>query len=210
MHLKPLSWSLPLSCRWTPAVRSPHRYSSLWSVDKWQHYSLIHLWGFLRKCKYPQMSISVILKEKNLPGSAIVHKVHHLSLQLHGSLKEPFSCVNAPTANLTNFARYHILSLLYLICRLLWWTSCGRGRKRSVQRSTALLSIRQCDVKSCRRPLLEGLNVVVILLTTNHSTFHFPSLSLKLKVEDVEPVQWTHKHSLLACAVLLTAEVDTF
>lgn len=32
----------------------------------------------------------------------------------------------------------------------------------------------------------------------------------KLKAEDVEQAQWTQKHSLLACVVLLTAEVDTF
>lgn len=28
--------------------------------------------------------------------------------------------------NLTILARYHILSLLYLICLLLWWISCGK------------------------------------------------------------------------------------
>lgn len=31
-----------------------------------------------------------------------------------------------PAVDLTILARYHILSLLYLICRLLWWTSCSR------------------------------------------------------------------------------------
>lgn len=31
-----------------------------------------------------------------------------------------------PALDLTILARYHILSLLYLICLLLWWTSCSR------------------------------------------------------------------------------------
>lgn len=113
-----------------------------------------------------QMQISTHIhrfKRQNLTGSSIIYKVHHLSLQLHSSLMKPFICVNVPTPKLTSFARYHILSLLYLICRLLWWISCSRRRKSSVQRSTALLSISQCDVKTSRCPILEGPNVVVIL-----------------------------------------------
>lgn len=35
-----------------------------------------------------------------------------------------------PALDLTILARYHILSLLYLICCLLWWTSCSRQTER--------------------------------------------------------------------------------
>lgn len=129
MHLKPLSWSWPLSCRWTPAVRLPHRCSSLWSVDKWQKDFFS---PFLLSVQMQISTHNHCFKRQNLTGSSIIHKVHHLSLQLHGSLMKPFICVNVPSTKLTNFARYHILSLLYLICRLLWWISCSSGRKSSV------------------------------------------------------------------------------
>lgn len=66
---------------------------------------------------------------ENLFGSLIKSSIASAVCQQHlHQARKPF--VSADVL-LTIFARYHILSLLYLICLLLWWTSCRRERNRS-------------------------------------------------------------------------------
>lgn len=108
------------------------------------------------------------------------------------------------TVGLTILARYHILSLLYLICLLLWWISWRKGTPTYSDVCTNKSSVETLQIHNISRqrhsPLVCGAHLVAEADTSSGSSSPRSLPPVRswcgdmraAEVHQPEPVTWTH------------------